>query len=854
MSLTRIPKVPEKPSLDGIEVKWSAVWNETGIYNFDRTKTRDQVFSIDTPPPTVSGSLHVGHVFSYTHTDCIARYKRMRGFEVFYPMGWDDNGLPTERRVQNYFGVRCDPSLPYIPTYAPSAQPDPKKQEPISRRNFIELCEKLTVEDEVVFEDLWRRMGLSIDWNQTYQTIDRNAQRTSQLAFLRNLARGEAYQSEAPTLWDVTFHTAVAQAELEDRERPGAYHRIGFSQAASPGEKVFIETTRPELLAACVALVAHPDDPRYQPLFGTNVITPVFGVEVPVMAHPLADPEKGSGIAMVCTFGDLADVTWWRELQLPTRPIIGWDGRVTSEIPSWITAKSGRDRFAAIAGTTSFTAKATMVEVLRESGDLIGEPQPIMHPVKFFEKGDKPLEIVTTRQWYLTNGGRNPKLRDELLARGRELIWHPAHMLVRYENWVEGLNGDWLVSRQRFFGVPIPVWYPLDAQGNPDYESVITPSEESLPIDPSSDCPPGFTEDQRNQPGGFMGDPDVMDTWATSSLTPHIAGGWERDNDLFERVFPMDMRPQAHEIIRTWLFSSVVRADLENHELPWAHAAISGWILDPDRKKMSKSKGNVVTPMEMLDEYSSDAVRYWAASGRPGTDTAFDVGQMKVGRRLAIKILNATKFVLTITDSGDIQQVTDPLDLAMLARLGETVKSATAAFEDFNYAKALDLAETFFWSFTDDYVELVKERAYGESDGVNTQSARSALYVALSTQLRLFAPFLPFTTEETWSWFNDSSVHAQEWPEEQMGNAPGDPQLLANAQAALGLVRKAKSEAKASMRAEIQKVVFTGIETVIADLLIAQSDLLAAGSILEFETVIDADATELRAEVTLRVN
>jgi valyl-tRNA synthetase len=854
MSLTRIPKVPEKPSLDGIEVKWSAVWNETGLYNFDRTKTRDQVFSIDTPPPTVSGSLHVGHVFSYTHTDCIARYKRMRGFEVFYPMGWDDNGLPTERRVQNYFGVRCDPSLPYIPTYAPPAQPDPKKQEPISRRNFIELCEKLTVEDEVVFEDLWRRMGLSIDWNQTYQTIDRNAQRTSQLAFLRNLARGEAYQSEAPTLWDVTFRTAVAQAELEDRERPGAYHRIGFSQAASPGEKVFIETTRPELLAACVALVAHPDDPRYQPLFGTNVITPVFGVEVPVMAHPLADPEKGSGIAMVCTFGDLADVTWWRELQLPTRPIIGWDGRVTSEIPSWITAKSGRDRFAAIAGTTSFTAKATMVEVLRESGDLIGEPQPIMHPVKFFEKGDKPLEIVTTRQWYLTNGGRNPKLRDELLARGRELIWHPAHMLVRYENWVEGLNGDWLVSRQRFFGVPIPVWYPLDAQGNPDYESVITPSEESLPIDPSSDCPPGFTEDQRNQPGGFMGDPDVMDTWATSSLTPHIAGGWERDNDLFERVFPMDMRPQAHEIIRTWLFSSVVRADLENHELPWAHAAISGWILDPDRKKMSKSKGNVVTPMEMLDEYSSDAVRYWAASGRPGTDTAFDVGQMKVGRRLAIKILNATKFVLTITDSGDIQQVTDPLDLAMLARLGETVKSATAAFEDFNYAKALDLAETFFWSFTDDYVELVKERAYGESDGVNTQSARSALYVALTTQLRLFAPFLPFTTEETWSWFNDSSVHAQAWPEVQTGIAPGDPQLLANAQAALGLVRKAKSEAKASMRAEIQKVVFTGIETVIADLVIAQSDLQAAGSILEFETVIDADATELRAEVTLSVN
>ncbi len=854
MSNTRAPRIPEKPSLDGIEVKWLATWNDQGIYNFDRTKTRDQVFSIDTPPPTVSGSLHVGHVFSYTHTDCIARYKRMRGFEVFYPMGWDDNGLPTERRVQNYFGVRCDPSLPYNPDYTPPTQPDPKKQEPISRRNFIELCEKLTVEDEVVFEDLWRRMGLSIDWNQTYQTIDRNAQRTSQLAFLRNLARGEAYQSEAPTLWDVTFRTAVAQAELEDRERPGAYHRIGFSRATSPSEKVFIETTRPELLAACVALVAHPDDPRYQPLFGTNVVTPVFGVEVPVMPHPLADPEKGSGIAMVCTFGDLADVTWWRELQLPTRPIIGWDGRVTGEIPSWITSKSGRDRFAAIAGTTSFTAKATMVEVLRESGDMEGEPKPITHPVKFFEKGDKPLEIVTTRQWYLTNGGRNPQLRDELLARGRELIWHPAHMLVRYENWVEGLNGDWLVSRQRFFGVPIPVWYPLDAQGNPDYESVITPSEDSLPIDPSSDCPPGFTEDQRNKPGGFMGDPDVMDTWATSSLTPQIAGGWERDNDLFTRVFPMDMRPQAHEIIRTWLFSSVVRSDLENNELPWTHAAISGWILDPDRKKMSKSKGNVVTPMDLLDEYSSDAVRYWAASGRPGTDTAFDVGQMKIGRRLAIKLLNATKFVLTIADSGDIEQVTDPLDQAMLARLADTVDSATAAFEDFNYAKALDLAESFFWEFTDDYVELVKERAYGEKDGVNTASARSALYLALNTQLRLFAPFLPFTTEETWSWFHEGSVHRQPWPTASELIPQGSPRtadLLDHANEALRMVRKAKSEAKASMRAVIEKATFTGNESVIADLLTAQPDLEAAGSIRNFVTVIDPQASELRAEIEL---
>ena len=355
--------VPDKPTLDGIEAKWSAAWEEQGTFGFDRSKTREQVYSIDTPPPTVSGSLHVGHVFSYTHTDCMARYKRMRGFEVFYPMGWDDNGLPTERRVQNYYGVRCDPSLPYDPDFKPPEKPDAKNQLPISRRNFVALCERLTVEDEKAFEELWRRMGLSVDWTQTYQTIDRNAQRTSQLAFLRNLARGEAYQAEAPTLWDVTFRTAVAQAELEDRERDSAYHRIGFPISSQDDpERIFIETTRPELLAACVALVAHPDDERYRPLFGSTVRTPAFDVEVPVVAHALADPEKGSGIAMICTFGDLTDVTWWRELQLPTRPIIGWDGRVIRETPAWIATPDAAAFYERIAGATAHTAKERVVE------------------------------------------------------------------------------------------------------------------------------------------------------------------------------------------------------------------------------------------------------------------------------------------------------------------------------------------------------------------------------------------------------------------------------------------------------------------------------------------------------------
>ena len=843
-------RMPEKPSLDGIETKWAQVWNDQNAYVFDRTKTRDEVYSIDTPPPTVSGSLHVGHVFSYTHTDCIARYQRMQGKAVFYPMGWDDNGLPTERRVQNYFGVRCDPSLHYDADFVPPEKPG-KDQIAISRRNFIELCEQLTIEDEKAFEDLWRQLGLSVDWSNTYQTIDSNARATSQKAFLRNLARDEAYQAEAPTLWDVTFRTAVAQAELEDRERPGAYHRIGFARPDG-GEPIYIETTRPELLAACVALVAHPDDERYQPLFGTTVTSPVFKVDVPVVAHPLADPEKGSGIAMICTFGDLTDVIWWRELNLPTRPILGWDGRIIRETPAWITDESAREAYAAIAGATVFTAKERTVGLLTESGDLVGEPKPITHPVKFFEKGDKPLEIVTTRQWYLRNGGRDLELREQLLARGAELDWHPPHMQVRYNNWVEGLNGDWLVSRQRFFGVPIPVWYPVNVDGEPDFDSPIVPSEDALPVDPSAEPPAGYDEDQRGKPGGFVGDPDVMDTWATSSLTPQIAGGWERDSDLWSRVFPMDLRPQAHEIIRTWLFSTVVRAHLEDNELPWKHAAISGWILDPDRKKMSKSKGNVVTPADLLAEYGSDAVRYWAASGRPGTDTAYDVGQMKIGRRLAIKILNASKFALMLGAERDDAAITDPVDQALLAGLRQVVDDATRAFDGYNYTRALELTETFFWSFCDDYIELIKERAHGARGEEASASAKATLALALSVQLRLFAPFLPFVTEEVWSWWQPGLIHSSQWPtvDELAAAGDGDAQVLLDAGIVLSQIRKAKSEAKVSMRTPVATTTVEGPALIVERVRLASGDLTAAGSVQEL-TITATDSDQLAVAVTL---
>jgi valyl-tRNA synthetase len=837
--------IPDRPVLEGLEPKWRDVWEQQGTYRFDRAAAlaAGSVFSVDTPPPTASGSLHIGHVFSYTHMDLAARFHRMRGEQIFYPMGWDDNGLPTERRVQNYYGVRCDPTLPYLPDYTPpmegvdNASAKISDQVPISRRNFIELCERLTVEDEKQFEELWRAMGLSVDWSLTYRTIGTEAQTVAQRAFLRNLARGEAYQAEAPTLWDITYRTAVAQAELEDKEQPAAYHRVTFHQSdggLDGGGLIEIATTRPELLPACVALVAHPDDERYQHLFGTTVTTPLFGVEVPIVAHRLAQKDKGTGIAMICTFGDVTDVVWWRELDLPNRTVLGRDGRFLAEAPAAdLFTDSGRAAYAELAGKTVFSAKAATVELLRASGDLIGDPKPTTHAVKFYERGDKPLEIVSTLQWYISNGARDERLRDRLIAAGKQIDFHPDFMRVRYENWVNGLTGDWLISRQRFFGVPIPVWYHLDASG--ERGGVIVPDEAALPIDPSSDLPPGFTEARRGVAGGFEGDLDIMDTWATSSLTPQIAGGWETDPELFGLVFPYSLRSQAQDIIRTWLFSTVLRAQLENGAVPWQNAGISGFIVDPDRKKMSKSKGNVVTPAAMLDEHGSDAVRYWAASSRLGTDAAFDPQnpkQIKIGRRLAIKVLNASKFVYGFEASP--ADVTNPLDVDMLAELAEVVRIATKAYEEYDHARALEVTEQFFWTFCDDYLELVKERAYA-GDG----SSVAALRQATDILLRLLAPVLPFATEEVWSWTHEGSVHTAEWP---MLAADPPRGLLPAVSAALIGIRRAKTEAQASQKTEVLTATLAG-PALLAE---AADDLKAVGRIAQLD-LVEADTIEVRS-------
>jgi valyl-tRNA synthetase len=784
----------------------------------------------------------------------------MRGKAVFYPVGWDDNGLPTERRAQGYYGIRCDPSLPYQPGFVPPAAGDrkiaPADQVPVSRRNFTELCQELTAADEDVYARSWQQLGMSVDWDLCYRTIDGRARAISQRAFLRDLARGAAYQAEAPTQWDVTFGTAVAQAETEDREIAGSFIRLAFATggSAAGGGDVTIATTRPELLPGCVALVAHPDDQRYAGLIGTTAVTPLFGVTVPVLAHRLADPAKGTGLVMVCTFGDSTDVTWWRDLRLETRPVIGHAGRLLPAPPPGITSEAGRAAYARIAGQPARAARRVITDLLREAGALRGEPEPVRHAVKFYEKGELPLEIVTTRQWYIRNGSRDDRLRAELLARGRELTWHPAHMQSRYENWVTGLTGDWLVSRQRYLGVPVPLWYRLDAAGTPDWERPLVPADADLPVDPAADTPAGYRPDQRDAPGGFTGDPDVLDTWATSSLTPQIAAGRGTADDVWARVFPMDLRPQAHEIIRTWLFYTVLRSSGEDGRLPWQHAAISGWIVDPDRKKMSKSSGNVLTPADMLRDFGSDAVRYWAAGARLGVDTAFDPAQLKIGRRLAVKVLNASRFVLgfdagpaaaaAAAPAAGAAAVTEAIDRALLRRLAAVAGQAAAALDGYDHALALEQAERFFWFFCDDYLELVKPRAYGERGPAAAASAVAALRETLSAVLRLLAPFLPFVTEEAWSWWQPGSVHRAAWPDPAAllalagpadgAGGPGDGTgVLDAAAAAIAAVRRAKSLARMPMKAPVARLIVTGPQADLDALAAAAADVAAAGRVGE---------------------
>jgi valyl-tRNA synthetase len=862
LDLATLPKGLEFPE---VEKRLLDTWQKENTYTFSE-ESNAQVFAIDTPPPTVSGSLHVGHIFSYTQTDIIARYQRMLGKNVFYPMGWDDNGLPTERRVQNFFHIRCEANQPYekgldlppILSLMTDKEIAEKKipQRNMSRKNFIEHCHKLTVEDEKLFKKLWSHIGLSVDWKLEYATIDDHSRKIAQLSFLDLYEKNHMYQVEAPTIWDTDFQTAVAQAELEDRELPGAFHDIKFEVERSDGgaadQSFVIATTRPELLAACVGITAHPDDERFKGLFGKFAITPLFGARVPIFASEIVNPEKGTGILMVCTFGDQTDVIWWREQKLPMRQIIGRDGRLqkiefgNETFPS-TNAALANENYEKISGRNTKQAQKLVVEMLQTAGVLVNPPKPIQHAVKFYEKGDRPVEILTTRQWFV----RLVDKKEKMIEMGAKIKWHPEYMEARFKNWTENLSIDWCVSRQRFFGVSIPVWYPLDQHGRIVHDQPMVPKREQLPIDPMSDVPHGFTESQRNQPGGFIGESDVFDTWFTSSLTPQLGSHWELNPARHKKIFPMDLRPQSHEIIRTWAFYTIAKAMLHENTIPWKHIVISGWVLDPDRKKMSKSKGNVVTPSQFLDEYGADSVRYWSGLARYGVDTAFDPGIMKIGRRLAMKIFNAGKFVLS--NSCEAGEVTEALDLAFLAKLKKTAEDAAKSFENYEPAQALMETEKFFWShFTDSYLELVKTRTWGEKTGDHDvrvkASAVHALRLGLKTFLKLFAPFLPFTTEEVWRMaFSDvggeqKSIHRALYPTSKDfdGIASGDPEIFDSAMAAQSAINQQKTLSKVSIARAITHLKLKANAESIKHLTPALSDVCGASKVERVETVTDS--------------
>ncbi|MFN7037999.1 MAG: valine--tRNA ligase [Alphaproteobacteria bacterium] len=796
-----------------IEKNWQNFWQEKLTYKWDSSEIRENSFVIDTPPPTVSGQLHMGHIFSYTQADFIARYQRMKGKTVFYPIGFDDNGLPTERLVEKIKNIRATN---------------------MSREEFIAICQEVVKDSEEDFRELFKSIALSVDWDEEYQTISRTSTKISQLSFLDLLSKEKAYRKLQPTLWDPIDQTALAQADVVDSEQVGIMNNIIFK--TENNEDIIIATTRPELLAACVAVFYHSSDVRYKHLHGKSAITPLFGVKVPIIADDSVDMEKGTGLVMCCTFGDIADIAWWKTHNLPTRVIIDKRGRITGldELGSaeWssVDLDKAKKYIEQINGIKVKEAKAKVIEWLKEQ-NLITKQVEVNQIVKCAERSGAPLEILVTPQWFI----KILDSKQDLLDKANECQWHPPYMKVRLDNWINGLNWDWCISRQRFFGVPFPVWYSK----RPGEEGkIIIPTLEQLPIDPFKDLPDGYTKDE------IEPDYDVMDTWATSSVSPQLSShGISEDYSIdyarHKKLFPADLRPQAHEIIRTWAFYTIVKAAYHENNIPWKNLMISGWCLASDKTKMSKSKGNVVTPTKLIEENGADTVRYWASTSRLGADTAYSEDVMKIGKKLINKLWNASKFVtihlnkleeapLSAKEEILAGNIYLPLDLWIISKLTKATVRATEEFEKFEYCNARIAIEDFFWrDFCDNYLEFIKVRIYNENniDDVASFSAIKTIYICLETLLRLFAPFIPHITEEIYnSLFNKESIHVRgNWPKiEDYKISEGAEHVGEDAVSILDVVRKVKAEQNLSLKTTIQELkIFAEHkipETVIADL------------------------------------
>ncbi|HEX6540916.1 MAG TPA: valine--tRNA ligase [Ktedonobacterales bacterium] len=769
-----------------VEPRLNEHWQRNGVYHFDRASDRP-TYAIDSPPATVSGHLHLGHAYSYSHADFMARFWCMNGYNVFYPMGFDDNGLPTERLVEKRMGVTA-------------AQ--------IGRQAFNQLCLDVGRSFEEEYQALWQRLGLSIDWRFSYRTIDTLSRRTSQQAFLDLHRKGLAYQQDAPTIWCPECRTAIAQAELEDLPRQTTFYTLAFT--LPDGTTLPIATTRPELLPACVAIFVHPDDPCYSGSIGSMVRIPLMEREVPLLADPLASPEKGTGAVMCCTFGDATDVEWWRVHQLPLLAILDRDGRLN-------------DSSGDLAGLTITEARARIVEALRTARLLLSE-QTQPQSVRVHERCDTPVEHLVTRQWFI----RVLDHKAEFLAAGERIRWHPAHMGARYREWVENLKWDWCISRQRYFGVPFPVWY-CTACGE-----TILADDAQLPIDPTVTQPKHPCTCGNNS---FTPDHDVMDVWATSSNTPQIVGQWLADPALYQQVFPFALRPQAHEIIRTWAFYTIVKSLYMFDTLPWREVAISGWGLAPEgTAKISKSKGGgPMSPQEMIDKYSADAVRYWAASTGFGKDTTISEERIQAGAKLATKLWNVARLGERVL-AGYAPPGTPPAlaltDRWLLIRLRRLVERVTTLFTEYDYATAKAETETFFWTaLTDNYLELAKMRLYDAAAPL-AEGARYTLYTTLRTLLKLFAPILPYVTDEIYTTLfatESDSIHRVAWPrlaslptaddtEQSAAEAAGDAMVtIATA------VRRYKSERQLSLGRELARLEIATDDPMLADSLRASA-------------------------------
>ncbi len=885
-----------KKSVESAEKDLISKWDVEKIYTYDSHKIRSQNFVIDTPPPTISGALHIGHVFSYTQTDILARFQRMSGKNVFYPMGWDNNGLPTEKRVQNLYKVLCDSTLSSELSdekWQNLLDRKVKKQvtdfQKVSRDTFVKTCLLQTREDQKKYKELWQNLGLSVDWNQTYETISPYVQNVSQRSFLDLYQKGFVENRLAPVFWDTQFQTAVAQADIEDREKQGFYYNIRFKIMGEEGEFI-ISTTRPELLPACVAVAAHPEDDRYKKFFYKKALTPLLSVPVPILPSTHADPEKGTGILMICTFGDMEDVRFWQKINgskltkqnLPIRQIIDESGFIkdiqfkktsdslfVSEDP-----ESANKHYAKLKGLRVKQARSAIVKILSETKELASKPLSTEQFIKFYEKGEYPLELIPTRQWYV----KIMDYKNELIDQGRKIQWHPVSMLKRYEQWVEGLNQDWCISRQRFFGVPFPVWYSIDDKGEVNYNEVLLPEMSTLlkneqqSVDPMHSAPADwnpslkhYTEDKRGKPGGFLADSSVMDTWASSSLSPQINSQWGINNKRHETLFPADLRPQAHEIIRTWAFYTIVKTFFHSSKdtsVPWKNIAISGWVMNPNRLKMSKSKGDTVSPEQLLQLYSADAVRYWAGKARLGQDTVFDENMMKNGKRLSTKLQNAFKFVQIQIQNldtegsksvgllGSLKEISTQMDRSWIGHLLQVHEQVTKNLQNFSYAGALDQLEKTFWLFCDNYLELVKGRAYQLKSEKSGRSSIRALDISLYFFIKMLAPYMPFVTDHIWrqrysemypseNKNSKKSVHVQHWGMKDLerkeilswGVPKQDNDLLEFSFFILQKIRSFKASKQKSLSTKVKKfeMKMSKQQAVLFDL--CREDLIRAGQL-----------------------